>query len=45
MEKILKTSGSQNTAVEKVEELAEVAKVAEFFLNQLEVGLLFNEVK
>ena len=45
MEEILKTSGTQNRAGEKADELAEVAKVAEFFLNQLEVGLLFNEVK
>lgn len=42
MEKILKTSGSQNTAVEKVDELA---KVAELLLIKLEMGLLFNEAK
>lgn len=46
MDQILKTSETQNTAkVEKMDEVAKIAKVAEFFLNQLEVGLLFNEVK
>ena len=41
MDQILKTSGTQNRIVEKEDELV---KVAEFLLNQLEMGLLFNEV-